>query len=159
MGDGTGIGKNGFVLKSAIWESRIDDDNASPKPLTYKVKNPATGALESARYRFGVFPVKLETGERDCYSVVIASVPEKPAEDDACFLALCGPVELRNTFSLDREWPVFQLKATATVVQMIRNFQSATHDELKRRLTTGDLAKYVTKTFNNLYYPQGERQH
>lgn len=159
MGDGTSIGKNGFVLKPAIWASRIDDDNATPEPVPYKVKNPATGTLEIARYRFGVFPVKLETGERDRFSVVIVSVPEKPADDDVCFMALCGPVNLQNDFSFDKEWPVFQLKAAATVVQVICNPQSATHDELKHRLTTGDLAKYVTKTFCNLYYPQGEGQH
>lgn len=159
MGDGTGIGKNGFVLKPAIWESRVDGDNASPEPVTYKVKNPATGALENARYRFGVFPVKLETGERDRFSVVIVSVPEKPAGDDACFIALCGPVNLQNDFTFDKEWQVFQLKADATVVREIRNLQSATHDELKSQLTTGDLAKYVTKTFDNLYYPQEEGQH
>lgn len=159
MGDGTGIGKNGFVLKPAIWASRIDDDNATPEPVSYKVKNPATGTLEIARYRFGVFPVKLETGERDLFSVVIVSVPEKPAGDDACFIALCGPVNLQNDFTFDKEWPVFQLKAAATVVQEIRNLQSATHDELKSRLATGNLAKYVTKTFNNLYYPQEEGHH
>ena len=100
--------------------------------------------------------MKLETGERDRFSVVIVSVPEKPAGDDACFIALCGPVNLQNDFTFDKEWPVFQLKAAATVVQEIRNLQSATHDELKSRLTTGDLAKYVTKAFKNLYYPQGE---
>jgi hypothetical protein len=159
MGDGTGIGKNGFVLKPSIWASRIDDDNDTPEPVAYKVKNPATGTLEIARYRFGVFPVKLETGGRDRFSVAIVSVPEKPAGDDACFIALCGPVNLQNDFTFDKEWPVFQLKADATVVRVIRNLQSATHDELKSQLKTGDLAKYVTKTFDNLYYPQEEGQH
>ncbi|MBR3222555.1 MAG: hypothetical protein IKF72_10035 [Kiritimatiellae bacterium] len=159
MGDGTGIGKNGFVLKPSIWASRIDGENASYKPVSYEVKNPATGDSEIAGYRFGVFPIKLETGERDRFSVVIVAVPDKPAEDDVCFMALCGPVNLQNDFTFDKEWPVFQLKAKPSVVESIRNLQVTTHKELMQRLTSGDLKSSVTKTFANLYYPQDEGQH
>lgn len=159
MGDGTGIGKNGFVLKPALWAARIDGDNAQPEAATYTVKNPATGRRESAQYFFGVFPVKADTGERDRFSVVIMAVPEKPAEDDSCFIALCGPVSLQNDFSFDKEWPVFQLKAKSAVVESLRNLQFATHAELIQRLMAGDMKEFVTKTFYNLYYPQEGEQH
>ena len=157
MGDGSGIGKNGFVLKPSIWASRLDHDNAKPEPLSYTVKDPATGHFEIARYRFGVFPMKLETGELDQFSVVIVSVPDKPAEDDACFMALCGPINLHNDFTFDKEWPVLQLTAQPSVVELMINLQSATHKELMQRLTSGDLKRFVKKTFANLFYPQDEQ--
>ncbi len=155
MGDGTGIAKNGFVLKPALWAARIDGDNTQPEPSMYKVMNPATGRSETAKYYLGVFPVMTDSGERDCFSIGIVAVPEKPVEGDFCFVTLCGPVNLQNDFSFDKEWQVFKLKADPTVVNEFRKLSPTTLAEMKHRLTDGDLKVFVTQTFNGLYYPQG----
>ena len=155
MGDGSGIGKDGFVLISSLWEARIDDDNKNIRPNSYRLMDTKTGKQKSiGAYRFGIVPVLTSAGEIDRFSVILVAVPEIPADDDFCFIALCGPVNLQNDFSFDKEWPVYQLKAKKEVVREIRGLKRISIDSLTQRLTQGDLKRYVNRTFRNLYYPK-----
>ena len=157
MGDGTGIGKDGFVLTSSLWEARIDD-NTNAVPVAYRIANTKTGRKESVgAYRFGIVSALTEGGEIDRFSVVLIAVPEVAANDDFCFIALCGPINLQNDFSFDKEWPVFQLNAKEDVVRKVRGLKPTSIDSLKKRLESGDLKRYVTRTFCNLYYPKNAK--
>ena len=154
MGDGTGIGKNGFVLSSSLWGARIDD-NTNAVPISYRIANAKTGRKEFVgAYRFGIVPTLTSSGETDRFSAILIAVPETPSEDDFCFVALCGPVNLRNDFSFDKEWPVYQLHAEDEVVREIRGLKPISIDGLIQRLTSGDLKSHVSRTFRNLYYPK-----
>ena len=153
MGDGTGIGKDGFVLSSSLWEARLDD-NTNAVPVAYRIANAKTGRKESVgAYRFGIVPTLTSAGETDRFSAILIAVPEKHSEDDFCFVALCGPVNLQNDFSFDKEWPVFQLDAKEEVIREIRGLKPLSIDSLRQRLTSGDLKRHVSRAFSNLYYP------
>ena len=157
LGDGAGIGKNGFVLKASLWDARLDSSE-SPRPASYRIDDPSSkGKKTVGAYRFGIFPVLSETGERDPFSAVLVSVPENPADDDACFVALCGPADLKNDFSFDRDWPVYQLVAKPQVVSALRNLRPATFVELERRMMAGDLSTFVIRSFRGLSYPKNEK--
>lgn len=154
MGDGAGIGKEGFVHSSSLWEARIDD-NTNAVPATYRIANQKTGRKESVGgYRFGIIPVLTGSEEIDHFSVILIAVPEVPTNGDCCFIALCGPVNLQNDFSFDKEWPVFQLNADVKTVRELCDLQPTSIDKLKQRLTNGDLKRQVKRTFRNLYYPK-----
>lgn len=154
MGDGAGIGKDGFVLSSSLWEARIDD-NTNAVPVAYRIANTKTGRKESVgAYRFGIVPALTSAGEIDRFSVVLVAVPEVHAKDDFCFIAVCGPISLKNDFSFDKEWPVFQLNAREEVIREIRELKPVLIDNLIQRLTSGDLKRHVSRTFLNLYYPK-----
>ncbi len=154
MGDGTGIGKDGFVLASSLWGARIDD-NTNAVPISYRVEDAKTGRKVSVgAYRFGIVPTLTSAGEIDQFSVILIAVPDVPANDDFCFVAICGPINLQNDFSFDKEWPVFQLTAQEEVVRKVRGLKPISIDGLKQRLTSGDLKRYVIMTFRNLYYPK-----
>ncbi len=157
MGDGAGIGKDGFVLKQSLWESRLDATGVA-HAASYRIADPKNGRKQTVgAYRFGIFPVLSENGEREIFSAILVSVPETPADDDACFVALCGPVDLKNDFSFDRDWPVYQLVAKSQVVSALKNHRSATFGELERRLTAGDLSTFVIRSFRGLSYPTDEK--
>lgn len=158
LGDGTGIGMNGFVRKISIWEARLDAAEGG-RPASYRITNPTTGNKQTiGAYRFGLHPVLSETGERDRFSAVLVSVPETAFEQDSCFVALCGPVDLRNDFSFDRDWPVYELSASSNVVEALRTLPATTFSELERRIASGDLSKYRTGFFRGLAYPEPEPQ-
>lgn len=142
LGDGTGIGENGFVLKPALWKARLDAPETAQK---------GTGA---GGYRYGIFPALTETGERDRFSAILVAVPETPSADNVCFAALCGPVNLRNDFSFDQKWPVFQLRAEKAAVDALRNLGPTTLPALEDRLDSGDLHGFVVLRFGGLYYPK-----
>lgn len=157
LGDGAGIGKNGFVLKASLWDARLDSSE-SPRPVSYRIDDPSSkGKKPVGAYRFGIFPVLSETGERDPFSAVLVSVPENPAKDDACFIALCGPADLKNDFSFDRDWPVYQLVAAPQVVKDLRSLPPARFSELERRMTAGDLSTFVIRSFRGFSYPKDEK--
>ena len=154
MGDGTGIGKDGFVLSSSLWGARIDG-NTNAVPISYRIANAKTERKEPVgAYRFGIVPTLTSAGELDRFSAILVAVPENPSEDDFCFVALCGPVNLQNDFSFDKEWPVYQLHAKDEVVREIRGLKPISIDGLAQRLTGGDLKCHVSRTFRNLYYPK-----
>lgn len=157
MGDGAGIGKNGFVLKPLLWESRLDSSE-TPRPASYRIIDPKTGRKQTiGAYRFGIFPVLANDGEREIFSAILVSVPETPADDDVCFVSLCGPVDLKNDFSFDRDWPVYQLVAKPQVVSALRNLRPATFVELEHRMTAGDLSTFVIRSFRGFSYPKDEK--
>lgn len=154
MGDGVGIGKEGFVLIPSLWDARIDD-NTNAVPAKYRIVNSKTGKKETVgAYRFGIIPVLADGEKIDRFSAILFAVPEVPADDDCCFIALCGPVNLQNDFSFDKEWPMFQLNAAEEVVGELLGLRPASMDKLKQRLESGDLKRHVTRTFQNLYYPK-----
>ena len=154
MGDGTENGKGGFVLSSSLWEARIDC-NTNAVPISYRIANAKTGRKESVgAYRFGIVPTLTSAGETDRFSAVLIAVPEIPSEDDFCFVALCGPINLQNDFSFDKEWPVYQLHAKEEVVREVRGLKPISIDGLVQRLTSGDLKRHVSRTFRSLFYPK-----
>ena len=154
MGYGADIGKNGFVTVAKLWDARLDADNVTPEPAKYRIANPSgSGMIETGGYKFGIFPVKSVTGERDKLSAIIVAIPEKASADDSCFVALCGPVNFTNDFSFDLEWPVYELKAAPVAWNALRNPGNQTFGELESRLTSGDLGKFQIRSFRNLYYP------
>ena len=156
MGDGAGIGKEGFVLKPSLWEARLDGDG-SRRPASYRIASARTKQKENVgAYRFGVFPAYGSTGEREPFSVFLVAVPQTPSKDDVCFVALCGPVNLQNDFSFDLEWPVFQLRADAEAVKALCGVGKTSIAVLKERLEHGDLKFFVQRNFVGLYYPQAE---
>ena len=156
MGDGAGIGKEGFVLKPSLWEARLDGDGQR-RAASYRITIAKTGQKVSVgAYRFGIFPAYGNTGEREPFSAILVAVSERPSNDDVCFVALCGPVKLQNDFSFDLEWPVFKLQADAAVVKALREPGKTTLASLKERLERGDLRHFVQGSFGGLYYPQSE---
>lgn len=157
MGDGAGIGKDGFVLKPSLWESRLDATGVA-HAASYRIADPKNGRKQTVgAYRFGIFPVLSENGERESFSAILVAVPEHPASDDTCFVALCGPVDLKNDFSFDRDWHVFQLMATPIAVKALRELRPATFSELEHRMANGDLSKFVVGSFRGLSYPENKQ--
>ncbi len=154
MGDGTGIGKNGFVTKPSIWAARLDE-NDSPRPASYWLKvSPSAEKRNVGAYRFGISPVAAEDGKLERFAVVLFSVPQSASDSDVCFIALCGPVNLKNDFSFDYAWPVFQVKATPAVVKSLIAMQPTSLASLKLRLEEGDLKPFVLRTFEGFEYPR-----
>lgn len=138
MGDGTGIGKDGFVLNSRIWENRLENGEFSPK---------------RGKSRLSMMDVLSPSGDNDNMSKVLISTPSIPSKGSHVLISLVGPVTLQNDFSFDKEWPTYLLNGEKNVVDLVLGLKPQTLEELKERLDTGDLSKHVNKSFNGLYYP------
>lgn len=141
MGDGTGIGKDGFVLIPKIWERRLENDKFSPK---------------AGVSRLSMKDVLGPSGDIDKMSKVLISTPSIPSKGSSILLSLVGPVNLQNDFSFDKEWPTYQLNGDKNVVDLVLGLGPQTLEGLMERLNTGDLSKHVIKSFNGMYYPDQE---
>ena len=146
-------GADGYVLKRPIWEARWEADDRGA-PASYKVDSPEQGNKKKVgAYRFRVIPVTDNAGNDIPLARVLSAFPQTPAEDDVCFVALCGPVDLKNDFSWSKAWPVYELKATEDVVGIIRALESISLDQFQSRLADGDLASFVKTKFDGLEWP------
>lgn len=148
MGDGTGIGKNGFVLDSRIWDARSGNDKFNPDAVVFGNKD------KRGASRFTMFSPVDDSGGKAKFQSVLMSTPARPSSNGSSLIALAGPVDLSNVFSFDREWPVYQLKGDQKAVDMLKGLSSLTMDQIREKLDSGDLSELVTKKFNNLYYPE-----
>lgn len=147
------MGADGYVLKQSIWDARWEAGDGGT-PASYKVDLPGQGKKKVGAYRFRVIPVTDEEGKDAPLTRVLVALPKVPADDDVCFVALCGPVDLRNDFTFSMAWPVYELKATKAVVEALRGMESVQVDILKSRLTDGDLAPFVKASFKGLEWPE-----
>ena len=147
LGDGTAIGKNGHVLKPALWKARIEAGN-SGEPVAYSLSDGGRGF-----YRFAIFPILSDSGEKERFAAVLAALPSVPDADDVCFIALCGPANLTNDFSFDKAWPVFLVRAEKAVMDQILGLAEApqTLSSLTERLVSGDLSTFVVQRNSGWY--------
>lgn len=147
LGDGSGIGKNGHVLKAALWAARIEAGDAC-EPVHY-----GQPGAHRPRYRFGIFPLLSDAGEKERIGAVLAAIPPSSDASDACFLAICGPANLSNDFSFDKAWPVYILRAEQPVLESILSLadRPKTPALLEELMTSGDLSPFLIRHFIGWY--------
>lgn len=157
MGAGYGMGADGYVLKRQIWEARWEAGETGI-PCEYKIA--ISGSQEKKRtgaYRFRVIPIEDETGKDDPFSRVLTVFPAAPSTSDVCFVAICGPVDLRNDFSFSKAWAVYELYAEQSVVELLRKTSTTTTNRISARLSSnGDLAHFVRNCFAGLEWPEAD---
>jgi hypothetical protein len=154
MGAGFEIGTDGYVLRQSIWDARWEA-GSSGTPSAYRIQLP--GSREKTRignYRFRVIPVMDDGGNDSPLTRVLAVFPQSSSEADVCFVALCGPVDLRNDFSFAKAWPVWELRAERDVVELLQRVPSMTTDGIATKLSSdGDFGHFVKTSFVALEWP------
>ena len=152
LGDGTSIGRNGHVLKPELWKARVEPDDKC-EPAGYGLPDRSI-----ARYRFGIFPILSENGEKERFAAVLAALPPTADASDACFVALCGPADLTNDFSFDKAWPVYIVRAEKTAMDAILDLATnpKTFASLTSRFTTGDLSSLVIRQLSGWDVPENQ---
>lgn len=149
LGDGTSIGKNGHILKPALWKARIEAGDDC-EPAGYSLPD---GSV--ARYRFAIFPALSDSGGKERFSAIIAAMPPVSDAADACVVALCGPANLTNDFSFDKAWPVYVTRAEKSamdaILDLAKNPQTLT--SLTDRFSSGDLSSFVIRNFSGWDVP------
>lgn len=158
MGVGFEMGSEGDVLKRSIWDARWEA-GANGIPAEYKVNlHDALGKAKLGAYRFRVIPVVDDAGNDIPLTRVLAVFPQNPLRDDSCFIAICGPVDLRNDFTFSKAWPVFELRAENEAVVVFRDMRSTTVQAVQKRMAReGDLAQFVIKSFFGLEWPENDK--
>lgn len=156
MGAGYAIGTDGSVLRQSIWDARWDSESDGV-PATYRIQLPgSTEKVKVGAYRFRIVPVVDEDGNDSPFTRVLSVFPQSPSGADVCFVALCGPVDLRNDFSFSKAWQVYELRAERDVVELLRTISSTTTDAFSTKLSAGDdfFDRFVKMTFWGLEWPE-----
>lgn len=100
MGCGVGIGTSGYVLRDSIWNARYDQLESSRRPTLERDDN--------IPYYYRLVPLCDADRALIPNTAVIMALPKM--EDDATFVAVCGPVELSNDFSFFQKWDVLKFE-------------------------------------------------
>lgn len=155
MGAGFEIGTDGYVLRQSIWDARWEA-GSSGAPSAYRIQLPGSREKTKAgAYRFRIIPVMDDGGNDSPLTRVLAVFPQAPSGSDVCFVALCGPVDLRNDFSFAKAWPVWELRAESDVVNWLQALPSMTADGIATKLSSdGDFGHLVKTSFIALEWPK-----
>lgn len=125
LGDGAGVGKDGFCLRAHVWNARYDADNANRRG------SPARKS-DDLRYFYRLMPQQSPSGEEIPLAVVIAAIPEN--ESNPAFVVLCGPVDLANDFSFNKEWKVYKFSGAPELLSALKTAESISAETVEKAI-------------------------